>query len=415
MSVEMNNKISMKPGFGKKLSNPTFNKQSLSSTRGADSSVFNNSTSLNRTSLKQSVGQSISTTSLNRSFSTGYANSGSSVFGQRSANFRPGTHFLGVSDFSFPRNDVRTGINATGIGYDSATKGYRSGQHDLELMTGGWTQRSERRAFQRMGMVDLNTLQEPSSSGGKKKMSLLAKIGIGLGVAGLGVGAYFGIKGLMNKNKSEKSETGQSDMAKLNELAQQNKNSGSPEVNGNSSQSVTLNSQTTSSNTGKTEFNEPGLNDDPYYQAFQQQEAELTAQSQTIDSNISSMQSKITQSRNNESMARMAFDAANEYVDNLKSQLENPNLSDLQRATLQSSLSNAEKSVEQKKTQLENAQQNTQSLQSDLESLQAEKNGVLTQLNEVNEEMGKIAEEYANEGNTEAAGNKKAEEETAEA
>lgn len=412
MNVEMNNKISMKPGFGKKLSKPTFNQNAFSS-RGADSSVFNSSTTLNRTSLKESVGKSISSTNLNRSFSTGYASSGSSVFGNRSTAFTPGTHFLGTSDFSFPRNDLRNGINTTGIGYDSSVKGYRSGKHDLELMTGGWTQRSERRALQRQGMVDLNTLQEPS--GGKKKSSWLKTLGIGLGVAGLGVGAYFGIKGLINKNKASKAEAGQTDMAKLNELAQQNQNKGSMEVKGQSSQASSVKAKTTPSNTGKADFREPGLKDDPYYQTLQSHETELNNQTQQLDSNITSMQSKISQSRSNEGMARIALDAANQYVDSLNEQLSNPNLSDLQKTTLQASLSNAKKSVEQKQAQLEQAQQNTQSLQSDLESLQNEKGQVSEQLSRTYDEMAKIADGYAGKNDAQPAIAKKAEEEAAQA
>lgn len=410
MNVEMNNKISMKPGFGKKLSKPTFNQNAFSS-RGADSSVFNSSTTLNRTSLKESVGKSISSTNLNRSFSTGYTSSGSSVFGNRSTAFTPGTHFLGTSDFSFPRNDLRNGINTTGIGYDSSVKGYRSGKHDLELMTGGWTQRSERRALQRQGMVDLNTLQEPS--GGKKKSSWLKTLGIGLGVAGLGVGAYFGIKGLINKNKASKAEAGQTDMAKLNELAQQNQDKGSTEVKGQSSQSASVKSQTTpqAANGNKSDM---ALENDPAYVQLQNRETELNTQSQQIDSNITSMQSKISQSRSNEGMARIALDAANKYVGSLNEQLSDPNLSDLQKTTLQASLSSAKKSVEQKQAQLEQAQQNTQSLQSDLASLQNEKTEIQNNLANVAQDMTKLTAEH-NAKNTEAASAKKAEEEAAQA
>lgn len=411
MNVEMNNKISMKPGFGKKLSKPTFNQNAFSS-RGADSSVFNSSTTLNRTSLKESVGKSISSTNLNRSFSTGYTSSGSSVFGNRSTAFTPGTHFLGTSDFSFPRNDLRNGINTTGIGYDSSVKGYRSGKHDLELMTGGWTQRSERRALQRQGMVDLNTLQEPSG-GGKKKSSWLKTLGIGGLIAGVGVGAYFGIKGLINKNKASKAEAGQTDMAKLNELAQQNQNRDSAEVKGQSSQAASVKSQTTpqSANGNKADL---ALKDDPAYVQLQNKETELNTQSQQIDSNITSMQSKISQSRSNEGMARIALDAANKYVDSLNEQLSDPNLSDLQKTTLQASLSSAKKSVEQKQAQLEQAQQNTQSLQSDLASLQNEKTEIQNNLANVAQDMTKLTAEH-NAKNTEAASAKKAEEEAAQA
>ena len=191
MSVEMNKRISMKPGFGKKLETPRFNKQSLSSTRGADSSVFSHTTSLNRTSLKESGSKTISTSTLNKSISTSYTNSSSSVFNSKSSNYVPGNHFLGVSDYYRDRNEVRTGIT-TGIGYDASVGGYRSGKHDLELYTGGLTQRSERRMMQRAGMVDLSKLGQidnGSSGSGGKKMSWVAKLGLGLLGAGVAVGA----------------------------------------------------------------------------------------------------------------------------------------------------------------------------------------------------------------------------------
>ena len=187
MSVELHNKkISVKPGFGRKLETPTFNKTKTSSAGGADSSVFSNTTTLNRTSLKDSASQSISTSTLNKSLSTSYTSSSSSVFKSRSANFVPGNHFLGVSDYVRDRNDVRTGIT-TGIGYDASVGGYRSGKHDLELFTGGLTQASERRMMQRAGMVDLSKLGQinfggSNNSGSSGKTSWLAKLGIGLGI-----------------------------------------------------------------------------------------------------------------------------------------------------------------------------------------------------------------------------------------
>lgn len=213
MSVDFNSKIAMKPGFGKKLENPTFAKQSLSSTKSADSSVFNKTTS-----LKSSASQSLATTTLNRSYSAGQA-SGVSIFGQKSANWQPGNHFMGVSDFYRDRHDVRNGINTTGIGYDSQTKGYRSGKHDMELMTGGWTQRSEDRAYKRMGMVDLTELQDTSEGSGKKKMSLLAKIGIGLGAAAAIGGGIYALSKIGKKENDKKSE---GETNELNNLAQNN-------------------------------------------------------------------------------------------------------------------------------------------------------------------------------------------------
>lgn len=368
MAVDLNNKISMKPGFGKKLENPTFNKQKLSFSRGADSSVFNNSTSLNRTSLKDSVSKNISTTSLNRSFSTGYASSNSSVFGQRSANFRPGTHFMGVSDYTRDRSDVRTGINTSGIGYDPETKGYRSGKHDLELMTGGWTQRSERRAMQRMGMVDLSTLQETSNSGSGKKMSLLGKIGLGIAGGALAVGAGIGIAKLIKNNKAEKQE---SDMAKLNKLSENNtKKSAQIDTASLSKMSATeLNSKMGDIDGQLNQLGKDFNTSSNAYQNLQAMTSEQQTQLDQTNDQINQTGNQISQSKNNESSSLMALNAAKSQVSMLESQLNKPGLSDIEKLAIESDIKEAKAAITQKQEQYDNAVKNTQNLESQLAEL----------------------------------------------
>lgn len=394
MSVEMNNKISMKPGFGKKLQTPTFNKPSFSSTRGADSSVFSKTNS-----LKSSVSQNISTTSLNRSFSAGYANSGSSVFGHRSANFVPGNHFLGVNDYYHNRNDLRNGINTNSIGYDPQTKGYRSGKHDLELMTGGWTQRSERRAFQRMGMVDLSTLQEPSNSGGKKKMSLLAKIGIGLGVGALAVGGGFAIANLIKKNKAEKSQDNESDMAKLNQLAQ-NQSNGDGKVKAQNKQTTKVDTKVQVQNKPTVNASSGGntkLQEDSRYINLQNQQNELNSQLNQNESVLQQTNSRISQSKQNESTSLMALNAAKSQVAMLEGQLANSSLSDIQKQSIEASLDKAKDVVAQKQEQYDNAVTNTQILESDLQSLQNEKTTIQNNIDEVDNKISELTTTFEKE------------------
>lgn len=313
MSVAMNNKISMKPGFGKKLEVPSFNKQKLSSTKGADSSVFSG-----KTSLKDSVSQSISTTTLNRTISTNYTQSGSSVFGSRSSTFVPGNHLLGVSDYYRDRNELRNGIT-TGIGYDPSVGGYRSGKHDLELFTGGLTQRSERRMMQRAGMVDLSRLQESSiseSTSNDKKMSLLEKIALGVGGGAVAVGLGVGIAKTIKANKAAKAGNEESDIAKLNaQTAKQTPKTATPK--GGSDVKQTKEIQITSSN--------------PDVQALQSAKTsaecneistKLTEQNKTIDSTITLNKTALTMAEQGKETATLSLNTATEGISSEKQNIQ---------------------------------------------------------------------------------------------
>lgn len=387
MDVSLNKQIATKAGLGKKLQVPTFNKPTLSSTKGTQSSVFNDNTN----SLKASVSRNISTTSLNRSYSSNIG-ANASVFGQRGSNWRPGTHFMGVSDFYHNRNDLRNGINTTGIGYDTQTKGYRSGQHDLELMTGGWTQRSERRAMQRMGMVDLSNIQDSGSSKGKG--SWLKTLGIGLVGAGVGVGGFFAIKSLLGKNKAQNTET---DMAQLNKIAKENqaksiKAETSAQPLGDLSQmsetelTAKMGELDTQIKNSSSDFNSVSNQ----YSAIDQKISEQQATLDSKTAEYNQTYSQISNSKANESSAKIALDSANKYVDTIKEQLNNPELSDTQRSMLQDSLANAQDTVTLKQKQYDNACKQTAALQEQLQGMQTELTSLQSTIEELNKEKSNL-------------------------
>lgn len=386
MDVSLNKQIATKAGLGKKLQVPTFNKQTLSSTKGAQSSVFNGNT----TSLKASVSANISNTTLNRTYSSNVG-ANSSVFGQRGANWRPGTHFMGVSDFYHDRSDLRNGINTSGIGYDPQTKGYRSGQHDLELMTGGWTQRSERRAMQRMGMVDLSSTQESGSSGNK---SWLKTLGIGLVGAGVGVGGFLAVKNLLNKNKAK---TPESDMAQLNQLAKDNQSKSlkaetSAQPLGDLSQmsETELNAKMEQLSNQLNSTNSDYQNSWAQYSEIDKQISEKQTLLDSKTSEFNSTYSKISQSKTNESTAKIALDSANKYLDTLKEQLNNPDLSDIQRSTIQDSIQNAEDSITIKQQQYDNACKQTAALEEQLQGMQTEMSTLQNQIQDLSADKQNI-------------------------
>lgn len=419
MSVEMNKRISMKPGFGKKLETPRFNKQSLSSTRGADSSVFSNTTSLNKTSLKESVSKTISTSTLNKSISTSYTNSSSSVFNSKSSNYVPGNHFLGVSDYYRDRNEVRTGIT-TGIGYDASVGGYRSGKHDLELYTGGLTQRSERRMMQRAGMVDLSKLGQidnGSSGSGGKKMSWVAKLGLGLLGAGVAVGGGFAIADIIKNNKAKKAEkTKESDIAKLNKQ-QQKQDVKSAKVETNEVKGAQNTNTTPVSNNPTVQSLQSAKTSDECKQIS----AQLTEQQQTVNDTIQLNQNNLTKATEGKEKAQNSLDVATQGISTEKQNIQRQEgtitklqsqLSQLDpkaenytemKAQLESQIQEAEKAKQTSETNLKNFEQQKESAQNSITQFNNEISSINSDLSSLNAEKAEIDKGIAD-------ANKKAEE-----
>ena len=412
MSVELHNKkISVKPGFGRKLETPTFNKTKTSSAGGADSSVFSNTTTLNRTSLKDSASQSISTSTLNKSLSTSYTSSSSSVFKSRSANFVPGNHFLGVSDYVRDRNDVRTGIT-TGIGYDASVGGYRSGKHDLELFTGGLTQASERRMMQRVGMVDLSKLGQinfggSNNSGSSGKTSWLAKLGIGLGIAGVAVGGGVAIANLVKTNKAKKAAKNEDNISKLN-----NTNS-------------TPKSEPVKTKDNTEEIKGIQTSTNPTVQSLQSvktsQEcknivSQLTEQQQTVNNTIELNKNNLAEATKGKESAQTSLDTATQGISTekqniqkqegtitkLQSQLSqldpnSENYSEM-KAQLEQQIKEAETAKADSETNLKNYEQQRDNAQNSISQFDREISSINTDLSSLNAEKTEIDKgiEYAN-------------------